>query len=187
MTFYKSVKLGDVGQSGPYGININGATTIKATSEKNLGKTKTYMKGTAIFGKSLNFYFDFQNDVSKFGNNESNAISIYALEGGTDIYQFQNDKNIEMYIFVTETGGGGSTKVVGQKEGKFFIYFDTYEVLSNYYGRSRDVYLSHHKLQGDTIIFDIQSYNSNLQKMAKVGELRFKWDEKANWFGVEKL
>ena len=185
MTFSKSVKLGSVGQYGPYGVQISGATSIKSGSFNK--EYKTYMQGSAIFGKSLNFYFDFQNDISKFGSNEANAISIYALEGATDIYQVQNDKNIEMYIFVTETGGGGSTKVVGQKDGKFFIYFDTNKVMQNYFGRARDVYLSHYKLQGDAIVFDITSYDANLKKTVKGGELRFKWDDKANWFSVEKL
>ena len=184
INFSKSAELGNMGQYGPYGITIEGASEINA-EKNNRGKTTTYLKGIARFGKSLYFYFDFKKNLSKFGGkNFSDAVSVYVLEGGTRIYKLQNDQNLEMYLFFTETGAAGSYKVIGKhKNGKWVTYFDTFDVRREYIGRALGIYLSLYSIQGDTMIF---KYTSHENKFGQ-GEFRFKWDDAAQWFGVEQI
>ena len=195
MTFSQPVKIGEVSYNGsPTG----GVEIVGATSKKNYSTSKNsayYGKGIALFGKSLYFYFndeyfrqnfngyttELTKKVSRFGGTDvKNSVPIFTLEGKTDIYQIKNDGGIELYLAQTETGAGGTIQVFGTtKEGKWVKYFDTADAVKNF-GIPRDEWFSGFFTFGDTIVIQYRPQHSRNNS-----ELRYKWDEAAQWFGVE--
>lgn len=124
---------------------------------------------------------NLQNKVSRFGGADvKNSVPIFVFEGGTEIYQIKNDSGMELYLTKSGTGSGDGFEVFGTtKEGKWVKYFDTGDAVKNF-GIPRDEWFSGFFTFGDTII--IQYYP---QHSRNNGELRYKWDDKAQWFGVE--
>ena len=196
MTFSQPVKIGEIVYRG--GLDITGATNIKDYSTvKRFG---LYDKGIARFGKSLHLYFNreyyeqnfksaktlddhinLQNKVSRFGGIDvKNSVPIFVFAGGTEIYQIKNDGGIELYLSKSGTGAGDSFEVFGTtKEGKWVKYFNVHDAKKNF-GIPRDEWFSKFFTFGDTIIIQYHP-----QRSRNTGELRYKWDEKTQWFGVE--
>ena len=195
MTFSQPEKIGTVGYSAAPngGVEIVGATNIQNYS--SVKNSHYYGKGVARFGNSLYFYFndeyfrknfngyttELTEKVSRFGGTDvKNSVPIFTLEGETNIYQIKNDGGIELYLAQTETGGGGSIQVFGTtKEGKWVKYFDTQDAIKNF-GIPRSDYIENFFTFDDEIIFQYAP-----GRWEQDGELRYKWDEKAKWFGVE--
>ena len=201
MTFSQPIKIGEISVAGGPrdGIIIVGATSIKDYSTQK--KSGSYMKGMAVFGKSLRFYFNkeyylqnymnvgtnlekmnkLDSKVSRFGGtNVKNTIPIFTFEGMTDIYQIKNDGGIELYLVKSEGGAGAVIKVLGTtKEGKWVKYFDTQDARKNF-GIPLSVYDGEIFTFGDEIIVKYGESRSS-----DSGELCYKWDEKNNWFGIE--
>lgn len=102
------------------------------------------------------------------------------MEGKTDIYQIKNDGGIELYLAQNETGAGGTIQVFGTtKEGKWVKYFDVHDARKSF-GIPRGSYVDKFFAVDDEIIFQYVP-----GRMRQDGELRYKWDEKNKWFGVE--
>lgn len=195
MTFSQPVKIGEVSYNGSPtgGVEIVGATSIKNYSTAK--NSRFYGKGIALFGNSLYFYFNdeyfrqnfnsygtsLDKKVSRFGGTDvKNSVAIFTLEGKTDIYQIKNDGGIELYLAQTETGGGGTIQVFGTtKEGKWVKYFDVSDARKTF-GIPRGSYVDEFFVVDDEIIFQIAP-----GRRQQDGELRYKWDEKNKWFGVE--
>ena len=155
-----------------------------------------YSKGVAKFG-NLYFHFDapalnyvaksrsFEDeqkifdDASRFGSGDfENTVPVYVFEGGTHIYPISGGGH-EFYLLATETGGGGSMKVIGERGGKWVKFFDTNDAKKNY-GVAYDFYIEDFHAADDTIIFVYKKWQED-----NFCELRYKWDEAAQWFGVE--
>lgn len=195
MTFSQPVKIGSVSVAGgpSDGIKIDGATSIKDFS--TVKNVKGYTKGIARFGNSLYFYFnkeyfdqhfngygtDLDRKVSRFGGTDvKNTAPIFTFEGNTQIYRIKNDGGIELYLAQTETGGGGSIQVFGKtKEGKWVRYFNTNDARKSF-GIPNRSYIESFFMVDDEIILQFSP-----GRMRQDGELRYKWDDKAQWFGVE--
>ena len=154
-----------------------------------------YSKGVAKFG-NLYFHFDapalnyvmksssFEDEqkifdaASRFGSRDfENTVPVFTFEGGTHIYPIRGDGH-EFYLLATETGGGESSKLIGERDGKWVKYFDTLDVKRRL--KQWDFYLQRYYADGDTIIFEYEQ-----EKTQRRYEIRYKWDEAAQWFGVE--
>ena len=174
--------------SEPFTLKIAGYTNLDGD----------FSKGVAQFG-NLYYHFDalalrdkmplaksFEEEekifayASRFGGRDfANTVPVYTFEGGTRIYPIKSDDAREFYMLVTETGGGGSIKVIGERDGKWVRYFDTQDLhKSKQIGW--DFYLQNFYTDGDTIIFIYEQGETRT-----IRELRYKWDEAAQWFGVE--
>lgn len=201
MTLSQPTKIGEISVAGgpQDGIKISGATTVKDYS--TIKKSGNYKKGYAIFGKSLYFYFNkeyylqnymsvgtdvkkiqrLDSKVSRFGGtNVKNSVPIFTFEGMTEIYKIENDSGLELYVARSETGGGGGVEVFGTtKQGKWVRYFDTIDARKSF-GMSSSAYIRDFFTFGDEIIVQYGKARSNTS-----GELRYKWNEASQWFGVE--
>ena len=193
MSFSQPVKIGSISYNGAPngGVEIIGATNIKNYS--TVKNSRYYGKGIARFGNSLYFYFNdeyfrqnfngygtaLDKKVSRFGGTDvKNSVPIFTLEGGTQLYQIKNDGGIELYLAQNETGGGGSIKVFGTtREGKWVKYFDTNDARKNF-GIPNRSYLKKYFIYDDVIVIQ---YGDSIN----TGELRYQWDNVAQWFSVK--
>lgn len=159
--------------SRPYTLDIKGYRQLDGDDSK----------GVAIFGDDLYFHFDCfkvgqsEKFASRFGSRDfDNTVHVYVFEGMTRITPLNTDDGRKFYLLMTETGGGGSLKVIGERNGQWFQYFDTLDVK-----RSKqigwDYYLQNVYTLGDSINF---SYEQSETK--KYCTLRYKWDEAAQSF-----
>lgn len=154
-----------------------------------------YSKGAAQFG-DLYFYFDctlfdeiqshnktfeeIESLASRFGNNDfENAVPVYVFEGMTKIFRLNGDDGHEFYLLATETGGGSSMKVIGERGGKWIKFFDTSDMRKQI---PQEYYLENFYTDGDTIIFVYKQWQEN-----NFCELRYKFYAAAELFGVEVI
>ena len=77
------------------------------------------------------------------------------------------------------------------KNGDWVKYFDTDEIKKRYFGDKGSsfsrLFITDLKCNENTIFIYYERFDPNLRKNVKVGEFRFKWDEAAQWFSVEKI
>ena len=196
MNMESMVKVGSVSfNPSPIngGIEISGAHTfiegdknkgvvqIQVVKDSNEFTINKNQKSVEAFDK-LYFHFDSKNEISRFGSdNFNNAVPLYIFEGNTSIYKIFNDTGLYLYLFASETGGGGSISVIGTtKDGKWVKYFNTRDAKESF-NISSSAYCDECYVYGDTVIL---GYFENGNKIC---ELRFKWNEAAQWFGVEKI
>ena len=181
MTLQQPVKIGLAGIGGRNGLSIRDATKIDATQSGNV-----YLTGYAIFGDKLYLHFDDATaddftSGSWFGSSDrSNTVQYYVFEGSTAVSRLPNDAGLDMYLLSTETGGGNCTAVIGERDGKWVKFFDTNDA-KKIFGL-RGWYTTDIRISGDTIILSMSSFD---QKNSC--ELRYRWDESAKWFGVQKI
>ena len=87
--------------------------------------------------------------------------------------------------------------LIGQRpDGKWVKYFNTEDLSKQYMGNSKNVSIQKVTSNGDTIIVNYARCNRLPKEMGgffyekfadEFGEFRFKWDESAKWFSVEKI
>lgn len=144
-----------------------------------------FSQGVAVFGEDLYFHFDCRKAMEEtfdaasfFGSSDSsNAVPVYVFEGRTQIYPINGGDGRNFYLLATETGGGSSLKVIGDRGGSWVKYFDTLDMRKQI---PYDFYLEDFFADGDTIIFLYKEWQKE-----NYCQLRYKWDEAAQWFGVE--
>lgn len=197
MTFSQPVKLGGaVRWSQMGGFYIMGESTNNEVKENYFrrGKVQGFAKGVAQFGNGVNAVYEHYN-IEKYKHyikvgsyNEENTISI-PDHLNMNISLIPSDNEIIFYII--ETGydiaeDGGYIIFGKRRDGRFVKYIDTYEVQKKYFGQSMVVALNNPQFHGDTIVIP---YGKGFQghNYKKIGEFRFKWDDKAQWFGVEQV
>ena len=151
----------------PFELKIEGYTRLDGN----------FSKGVAAFN-DLYLHFDSSNETSRFGGkNFSDTVPVYVFEGRTKIFPVNGDDGREFYLLATETGGGGSFKVIGARDGIWVQYFDTSDMRKQI---PHEFYLENFFVDGDTIIFLYKEWQKE-----NFCELRYKWDAAAQWFGVE--
>lgn len=197
MTFSQPVEIGWMGWSqvgkGAGGFSCKNASKIEGSyyTKYHRDNTYTYGKGIAYWSDSnetVYVHFDAyeKNHYSiRFGTKEiKNTIEIGILN--TWIYKILTDEGIVMYAFRDWYGPDSDWVVVGKrKDGTFVKYFNTVEITKKYFAPSRygaqpvqyDIPIA----ERNTLIFKYRATG------AIIGEFRFKWDDKAQWFGVEQV
>lgn len=169
---------------------------------KIIGKTSrrdVYGRGVARLstGKdAVYFHYDMKNGepVMIFGDEKgANNVSIPLLYA--EIYKMLTDNGITLYMVHDSYDLPEEDKYIllgHQKDGKWVKYFDTEKVKNTYFsGNEWGVTFDKFSVNGNTIVvyykrntYGLQVQNNNINER---GEFRFKWDEKANWFGLEQV
>ena len=194
MIFSQPVEIGYIGYTpgSPYDreFYIDKASAIKATPAKH--KTH-YTKGLAYWGTGKDLiYCHFDEGFIKFGDeNISNTVEVNPISAR--IYKVNNSKNKTIYIVDTRWGSASSFwrnfgyDVIGKMDnGKWVKYFS---VSGSFNPRTfnADKVSPHPEnliCKDDTIIIE---FYPNSHDGKKVYEMRYKWDEKAQWFGIEQI
>ena len=206
MQFEQPEELGSVGGSPSGGFIIRGASSNHGSlhTPSKFKKDTLYAKGIALFGKrseALYLYYDcarrglrHANEAAMFGDeNKTYLIAIRADEGEhCSISNVPNDSGITMYLLENSGPVAGTTNYIllGKRDDGIFVkYIDMEPILENYFGRGfgrRGPWFDKCYTEGDTIIIEYQLSVAK-QGYHKAGEFRFKWDEAAQWFGVEQV
>lgn len=155
---------------------------------------ESYEKGIARFGNgdnALYVHYDVdnqQNPIWVGGVETSNTIPVLPLN--ETISKIETDCGITIYTLHYHYGPEQDYAVIGRTtDGKFVKYIDTTEITRKYfgegeYGASPAVY-SKLEARGDTIIVRYRKHEKS--SLGTAGEFRFKWDEQAQWFGIEQV
>ena len=191
---------------------INGSSYKNGQLNKQWGKL--YEKGIARFGNGINalyMHFNCSNGIKKgdywdiyspkFGDqNAQRTVSMRAGEGeAIHISQIKNDGSITLYLLCGNGPMAGTTRYVllgRRSDGVFVKYFDIEDINTTYFGLQKNKYGTTLGMRspwykdcycrGDTIIITYQRMQKN-HNFVNEGEFRFKWDEKAQWFGIEQI
>ncbi len=201
MTFSQPVEIGEIGspvQSPYHGFVVDGATENNGTSynenRERRGKPLiTYTKGTARFGDlycKYNFGRNFNDQTISFGGKNNFILNM----DGTfkQIFSIGNDSSLKLYAIrfyycVTDL------KIIGtRKDGKWVVYIDSKKLSDKYFG-GKDRYKEDGGViydvptcVGDKIVVTYRRwYWKGISEPE--GEFRFKWDDKAQWFGIEQV
>ena len=179
-------------QGGAGGMVINNATFNNGDFYTKYRKNNksSFGKGIAIFGSGddalylhYNLYANYDAKIG--GKKANNTISVVA--GGRNIiYKVRSNEGITFFPVHQGDGIIDFYTVFGRlKDGKFIKFFDTEDVVRNYLGFRKDYFImfTNFVVQGDTLIMPYREVKSG----KIVGEFRFKWDDKAQWFGVEHV
>ena len=193
MQFYQSEKLGKFyfNQLG-HGFMMEGATSnVGSKYTKVRGNSaQGYGKGMAVFGYGKDglyvSYNAYEQDINpKFGNKDMTSyIRINAITNN-QIYKVNSDSGITLYPIV-EGHSYLDLVILGKRQdGTFVKYIDSENLTRAYFGLRVHPDYEYYRVRivGDTIIFPYVIHD----KVKREGEFRFKWDEKAQWFGVEKV
>ena len=179
-----------------WSIGLGGAQKLRIEGYTRLDGD--FSKGIAIFGDDLYFHFngtlfdeiqtrgktfeEIESLVSRFGSADfENCVPVFVFEGGTKIFPISSDDGREFFLLATETGGGGSMKVIGERGGKWVKFFDTQDVKKNHQ-MAWDYYIKDFFATGNKIIFIYEQWESK-----KICRLIYTWDETAQWFDLEVI
>ncbi|MBO6179819.1 MAG: hypothetical protein J6O04_11625 [Selenomonadaceae bacterium] len=201
MTFTQSVKIGTMGfpMQAPYhGFIITGeAQNTGKPYKEQTNNVKTYKKGVACYGNgdgALYCDYDFEaKDFSqsvKFGGKDNYVVHL----GGSfkDIFKIENTDNLPMYAIyhkycVTELNILGK-----QKSGKWVSFINSKEISKRFFG-GKDAYKEDGGVMydapvcvGESIVIKYFRWHWNGESQPE-GEFRLKWDDKADWFGIEQV
>lgn len=199
MTISQPEHLGDVIGANIGGFGFKGELS---NSGKIINSRGACEKGVAVFGKGSNkLYVHYQNygysgknspQISKYGSKSSdNAIKIDTLYN--QVFLLNTDENITMYVIKSDYDLPGEENyiLIGERQdGRFVRYFDTDTLLSQYYSDTNRVLhcVTNFYSQGNTLVFKYSIWDWNTKNGKKdVGEIRCKWDDNAQWFGVENV
>ena len=179
--------VGSIGLgAGAFTLQIDGGKQIEGDSSKGVVLFKNlYFHFNALLlkekmpqAKSYDEEQKIFDRASRFGGTDvENCVPVFVFEGRTKIIPICSDDGREFYLLATETGGGGSIKVIGERDGAWVQYFDTYDTRRQLGG---EFYIKDFYVAGDTIVFVYEEWNTKATR-----ELHYKWDEAAQWFGVE--
>lgn len=203
MTFSQPIKLGrfytQIQRAS--GFHIEGASSNKGTRYDEVAKyIKDYgwNKGLATFGEGIDalyIHYDYENDKmpkgTRFGGKSiSNTVGIGVWHDGT-ITQIKGS-NDRIFYSVRFFYCTSHLHILGKnKDGKWVEYIDSKKISDRYFGGKDEyklpdgVIYEEPSCQGDTIVVQYSRYKSFRKPME--GEFRFKWNEAAQWFGVEQV
>ena len=191
------------------GIPFTNEKFIKAYNLRNRSET-IYDKGTARFGNgedAIYFHYDSKNGnssydynpvISKFGDkNIENTVSVNTGHPG-NIRMIKSDGGVTLYLISCQSqisrfsGYQWIHTLIGKRQdGRFVIFFEPKEFCKRYFKNSSGWYVNFADctVQGDTIVFKFKhsADRTNTSIKPTSGEFRFKWDDKAQWFGVEQV
>ena len=208
MTFSEPREMGGWYEHAAGGIVFQNESSNKGdiyTGHKRDKGTLSYKKGVACFGNAndaVYIHYDVDYDYGKRtenfhfgGQSRENTIPFDVMVWGK-IYFFGKNQDTRFYLlglYGSDIFGTHHIVVGRKKNGTFVKYFDTKEIAQAYCGawsksNKNRPYFDRCEVNGDTISFPYTIYGRT-QGFSKnaVGEFCFKWDDKAQWFGVEQV
>lgn len=202
MTFSRPVEIGSfvklIVHHGKF--EITGASYNSGKGNPYYGKVY-YTSGVARFGDGEDaLYLHYKDeDRERYarlgGKTLANTVKDNYIDCGFSIFKVTGDAGHTFYLLKSYWGTG--TKIdsvvydlIGRRpDGTWVKYFRTDSILREYLGRDRYFSICNVKMSGDTIVMQYEFIASSNYKIksGENGELRFKWDEQAQWFGVEHV
>lgn len=188
MTFSQPVKIGNISIEPSGGIIFKGTSYNEGTISGKFKNEKIYKgnNGIARWGNEVTGIDAFYKEYKFNFGNKLNNFPVHVMVD-TTIYEIENDDQIKMYL-LKNTGNdvrGIDYVLFGiLPNGECVKYFDIAEFKSKYYASSM-YYPNYEEVicQNNSIIIEFKDIRQN----NVIGELRFKWDDAAQWFGVEKM
>lgn len=155
------------------------------------------------YGKGFggNYQEGAKNGVKFGGKNDERLISFdkQIFETSCAIEKIGTNENLALYMLIYSPAVGSQDYILlGRRaDGGWVKYFDMESINVKYFGLSRNNYgttmgnrcsviYEKYRCQGNTIIIEYKRLNGR-SGYVKAGEFRFKWDEAAQWFGVEQI
>lgn len=191
-------------QNGKKGFLVDNATyndghicaSLKSTETWSKKNEVYYDKGTARFGNgddALYVHYDVYKDDKNayFGSKDaSNTFPIFGMAEfqSENIYRIETNEGITLYFITSgdEVPGYEAYLLGRRKDGVWVKYIDTRSVLENYFGKT-NMNCRMIEVNDDTLIIKFGSPYAMGGKKYIEGAFRFKWDDAAQWFGVEKI
>ncbi len=204
MRFSEPEKIGGVGSIG---FGMIGLTNPTHNTGKNFKKTqnglfcKGQSKGVALFGDEkdgIYFHYDTYKEPALWagGKDLANTIKV-SCYNSDEIHRIKTDQGITLFPILLDGDITSSFVILGKlRDGTFVKYIDSYIIGENYLGNednanygiydkdTKEINLNL-KVAGDTII--VYYHQAWPRENNNYGEFRFKWDDKAQWFGVEQI
>ena len=204
MTFSQPVEIGgiawnQVGKSGG-GLNFRNESKNEGSYYTKYAQNnrESYGKGIVQWGtgeNTLYVHYDAYSHTTKFGGkNINNTVTVNLLPSTNSIYKITSDAGIVIYPIWHVYNPYGPYTIIGrQKDGKWIKYIETNEVLKKYIGNNNNSSLGKIRTDNSTIIipYEIEIYERvdgrDVRKIREKGEFRFRWNDAAQWFGVEHV
>lgn len=195
MQFSQPVEIGGAGymQAGGGGVYIDGAdyNSGKFYTEYRKDNTWGYEKGVARFGNgedALYLHYSWQEYLKFGGKDINNTVSDSFIS--FEVFKINTNEGITIYPLYKVYGPEFDYLVIGrQADGKFVKYIDTRELTRRYFGwngkgASPATYFDL-SAQGDILVMKYNYHNRSSRTITE-GKFYFKWDDNAQWFGVDK-
>lgn len=186
-----------------YKMTHNGKVTIYDGKGKN--NSVRYGKGVARFGNGADSLYAHYNYYLKDSNvyfggpDRKNTVPINSMVFDEEIYKISTNEGIIFYMIHTSYDLPDETwwTLIGRrKDGVWVKYFETLAITKKYFGQQGNVWnglsicCDDFRVKGDTIVIEYSRYHKNSGQrgnLVKEGEFQFKWDNVAQWFGVEQI
>ena len=195
MQFSQPIEIGEAGimQAGGGGVYIDGAdyNSGKFYTKYRKDNRRGYEKGVARFGNekdALYLHYSYREYLKIGGQDINNTMSDNILI--STIYKIKSDEGITLYPIYKTYGPEFDYFIIGRRaDGRFVKYIDTREITKRYFGW--DVYgaspatYKNLTAQGDTLIMRYH-YRNRANRTITEGRFIFKWDDNAQWFGVDR-
>ena len=195
MQFSQPIEIGEAGimQAGGGGVYIDGAdyNSGKFYTKYRKDNTRGYEKGIARFGDgedALYLHYSYRGYLKFGGQDINNTIEDNILI--STIYKIKSNEGITLYPIYKTYGPEFDYLIIGRRaDGRFVKYIDTREITKRYFGW--DVYgaspATYKDLtaQGDTLIMKYH-YRNRANRTITEGRFIFKWDDNAQWFGIDR-
>ena len=208
MTFSQPVKVGTISTMNQYGCFEFSGTDYNDGEFYNgsQGKSnKGYGKGVARYGKNEDALYVHYNAYANRDYRLEDSQKDFCRIGGTarqntfpldvefcHINRITSDEGLTLYLVQYE--GGSPTLlnplVIGRKnDGNFIKYLDVDYIKKNYFVNKSAArpWCSKIYTKADTLIFEYSIFNEKTKSPTTFCEFRFKWDDAAQWFGVEQV
>ena len=209
MIFSQPTKIGEVTlpPMGFFDIKESADNQGKFCTDSAYKHLKLYEKGIARFGNGIDALYFHYDSNKRVSTPSSKYPEIFSKFGSQDIKNTVQDlpgiptfiwlikTNSEMTFYMIEHGDaagfGSSCTLIGKnKEGKFVKYLNTYEIKDRYFGEKNHRGIGDEwnkfSFQDNTIIIRYGKYGS-YNKFNAIGEFRFTWDDRAQWFNIEHV
>lgn len=186
MTFSQPVEIGSIEIVPSGGIIFKGSSYNEGNVINILKNEKIYSyNSVARYGNEIKgLYVFYKNHKFNFGGNNKNfPVNVMTY---TSIQLIKTDNELVLYLLRNDGNAifARNYVLLGLLNNDTWIkYFDSIEIEKQYIKPTKDIYLTNVSCKDDTIIIDIENGRTN----SKIGEFRFKWDDAAQWFGVEKV
>lgn len=152
--------------------------------------TYSYGKGIATFGDgedAMYVHYDMytHTPVAIGGKNIKNTFNWHFII--TNISRIRSDEGITLYAIQNTYGPEFDYLILGRRaDGIWVKYLDTREITDRYWswngqGAPPTAYRNL-RTEGDTVIMEYRHWSDQ-----EKGEFRFRWDENAQWFGIEQI
>lgn len=213
MTFSQPVQVGKIIYANMGGYifeQVSENNGVMKTDKRSIQR-KIYDHGLARFGEgrdALYLHYDsykatvsgkkinvISHGYAKFGDkNVKNTVNINVML--PEIYKIASNEYITFYMIHDSydlPDENWWTLIGRRKDGVWVKYFSSLDVTKKYFGKQGNVWeglaicCDNFRVSGNTMIIEYSRCYESGRKQIKEGEFQFKWDDKAQWFGVEQI